>query len=582
MTERLHGLAPEGTGAATLSAPQTAPLAAPLATLPPRLRPAGGRVPASLRAAGLAIAVMVAVPILVVVAATLFPDAGTRAHIVDVLLPRYVTNTVLLVLAVGVLAGGLGVGGAWLTTMCRFPGRRFFVWALVLPFAVPGYLMAYTYTDLLESYGPVQAALRDATGLRFGEYWFPGIRTLEGAAVMLGFVLYPYVYLSTRAGLLAQSGTMLDVARALGAGPWRLFGRVALPVLRPAIVAGLALALMETLADFGTVSYFGVQTFTTGIYRAWFSYGEPVVAAQLSTALLSAVILVLLLERLSRGRRHFAAGARRQTPLPSYRLHGLRAAAAIAACALPLAIGFLIPASRLLYLSLTDGDAQFGSRYLDLVGNSLLLGAVAAPLAVAAAVVVAALARMHSSRTTRAAAGMAGLGYAIPGSVIAVGILLPFAAIDRGLNALASGLLDWQPGLLLTGGIVGLVAAYLVRFLAAAQHSLAGGFGRLSPSVDAAARTLGVRPWGVIRRIHLPLLRPALLAGLLIVFVDVIKELPATLILRPFNFDTLAIQAYNLASDERLGEASTAALTIVAVGLLPVILLTRSMAGSED
>ncbi|MFC3231235.1 ABC transporter permease [Marinibaculum pumilum] len=578
MTDRLHRLAPEGAGAA----PPSETLTAPLTTVPPRLRPAGGRVPASLRAAGLAIAVLVAVPILVVVAATLFPDSGTRAHIVEVLLPRYVTNTVLLVLAVGILAGGLGIGGAWLTTMCRFPGQRFFVWALVLPFAVPGYLMAYTYTDLLESYGPVQAALRDATGLRFGEYWFPGIRTLEGAAVMLGFVLYPYVYLSTRAGLLAQSGTMLDVARALGAGPWRLFGKVALPVLRPAIVAGLALALMETLADFGTVSYFGVQTFTTGIYRAWFSYGEPVVAAQLSTALLSAVILVLLLERLSRGRRHFAAGARRQTPLPCYRLHGLRAAAAIIACLLPLAIGFVIPAARLLYLSVMDGDAQFGRRYLELVGNSLLLGAVAAPLAVAAAVVVAALARMHSSRTTRAAAGMAGLGYAIPGSVIAVGILLPFAAIDRGLNALATGLLDWQPGLVLTGGIAGLVAAYLVRFLAAAQHSLAGGFGRLSPSVDAAARTLGVRPWGVIRRIHLPLLRPALLAGLLIVFVDVIKELPATLILRPFNFDTLAIQAYNLASDERLGEASTAALTIVAVGLLPVILLTRSMARSED
>ncbi len=553
-----------------------------VAPVPPRLQKAGGSVPRSLFLAGMTVALLVIVPILVVVGNTLLPDAGSRSHIIRILLPGYVLNTVLLTVAVGLLAGLLGVGGAWLTTMCRFPGRRFFVWALVLPFAVPGYLMAYAYTDLLESYGPVQTALRAATGLDFGEYWFPAIRSLEGAAVMLGFVLYPYVYLSTRAALLGQSGTALDVARALGAGPWRILLRVALPALRPAIVAGLALALMETLADFGTVSYFGVQTFTTGIYRAWFSYGEPVVAAQLSTALLGAVALVLLLERLSRGRRRFGAGARRQTPLPAYRLHGLRAAAAIACCALPLLIGFLVPAARLLYLALVDGDAQFGSRYLELVGNSLLLAGISAPLAVAAAVLVSALARLRRSTLTGLAEGMAGLGYAIPGSVIAVGILLPFTAFDAALTDLTQRLFGVTAGLVLTGGVVGLVVAYLVRFLAAAQHSLAAGFGRLSTSVDAAARTLGTRPWQLIGRIHLPLLRPALLAGLLIVFVDVIKELPATLILRPFNFDTLAIQAYNLASDERLGEASTAALTIVAAGLLPVILLTRNMAGGQD
>lgn len=555
---------------------------APMTSPPLRLRAAGGAVPPSLYAAGLAVALLVAVPVLVVVSNLLLPDAGARGHIVRNLLPEFLLNTVLLTLWVAVIATVLGVGGAWLTAMCRFPGRRIFVWALVLPFAVPGYLMAYAYTDLLESYGPVQSTLRAATGLGFGQYWFPTIRSLEGAAVMLGFVLYPYVYLAVRAGLLGQSGTALDVARALGAGPWRVLAKVALPLLRPAIVAGLALALMETLADFGTVSYFGVSTFTTGIYRAWFSYGEPVVAAQLAAGLVGIVALLLLMERLSRGRRHFFAGARRQTPLPAYRLTGLRAAGAIAFCLLPILVGFLVPAGRLLYLSLVDGDAQFGSRYLELVWNTVLLGAIAAPLAVLAAILVTSLARLRSTRTTRTAAGIAGLGYAIPGSVIAVGILMPFAALDGLMNDLTRHFLDLSVGLVLTGGILGLIAAYLIRFLAAAQHTLAGGFGRLSPSVDAAARTLGTPPWPLIGRIHMPLLRPAMLAGLLIVFVDVIKELPATLILRPFNFDTLAIQAYNLASDERLAEASTAALTIVVVGLLPVILLTRNMAGREQ
>jgi len=554
---------------------------APLTPPALRLRAAGGAVPRSLYAAGLAVSAVVAIPVLVVISNLLLPDAGARAHILRTLLPGYVVNTALLVLGVAAITAILGVGGAWLTAMCRFPGRRFFVWALVLPFAVPAYLMAYTYTDLLESYGPVQTALRSATGMGFGDYWFPAVRSLEGAAIMLGFVLYPYVYLATRAGLLGQSGTSLDVARALGAGPGRVLVRVALPLLRPAIVAGLALALMETLADFGTVSYFGVSTFTTGIYRAWFSYGDPVVAAQLAAGLVGIVALVLLLERLSRGGRHFSTSARRQTPLPAYRLTGLRAAAAFGFCALPILVGFLIPAGRLLYLSLTDGDAQFGSRYLELVGNTLLLGAIAAPLAVLAAILVTSLARLRSTPTTRISAGIAGLGYAIPGSVIAVGILMPFAALDGILNDLSRSLLGMPVGLVLTGGIFGLVAAYLIRFLAAAQHTLAGGFGRLSPSLDAAARTLGVRPWSLIGRIHMPLLHPAMLAGLLIVFVDVIKELPATLILRPFNFDTLAIQAYNLASDERLAEASTAALTIVVVGLLPVILLTRSMAAED-
>ena len=347
---------------------------------------------------------------------------------------------------------------------------------------------------------------------------------------------------------------------------------------RPAIMGGVALALMETLADYGTVSYFAVQTFTTGIYRAWFSLGDRTAAAQLAMCLLAVVVLLLALEKLSRGRARFHAGGVRRPPPRGQRLQGWRAALAIGGCALPLVVGFAIPAAVLLRMAIVEGDAQFGPRFITLARNSFVVATVAAVMAVMLALLLAYTRRLEPRRLTRAAHWAAGMGYALPGSVIAVGLLIPLARLD---NMLAQWLLEhvgWQSGLLITGGIGGLLYAYLVRFLTAALQTVDSALLRITPHMDDAARSLGLTPLRALRQVHLPLLRPGLLTAGLLVFIDVMKELPATLVMRPFNFDTLATQAYTLASDERLAEASTAALAIVAVGLLPMIILCRQIA----
>jgi iron(III) transport system permease protein len=356
---------------------------------------------------------------------------------------------------------------------------------------------------------------------------------------------------------------------------------VALPLARPAIAAGTALALMETLADFGTVAYFGVQTFTTGIYRAWFAMGEPTAAAQLSSALLGFVLLVLTLERLSRGRSRYHHTSARYRRLPGYTLGGGRAALAVLACALPLTIGFVVPAGVLLHMALTEGDAQFGAKFVALAFNSLILAAVTAVAAVAVALVMAYGGRLHPHPLARVAGRVAGMGYAVPGSVIAVGTLLPFGVIDNAVDAWMRSQFGVSTGLVLTGSIAALVFAYLVRFLAVSLNTIEASLAKIRPSMDDAARALGRGPTETVLKIHVPLMSGGLLTAALIVFVDVMKELPATLIMRPFDFDTLAVQAYNLASDERLSEASTAALAIVAVGILPVVVLSRAIARSR-
>jgi iron(III) transport system permease protein len=537
----------------------------------------GNRRLLSLPLAALLVAGLVALPVLTVALHVLLPDEGAWRHIVDVLLPDYLRNTMLLVAgtAVGVIA--LGLTTAWLVSVCRFPGRRLFEWALVLPLAFPAYVIAYTYTDLLQVSGPVQTWIREITGWSAREYWFPPIRSLGGAVAMLSLVLYPYVYLLGRAAFVQQSSGVLEAARTLGCGPWRGFFRVALPMARPALVAGLLLALMETLADFGTVAYFGVPVFTTGIYRAWFSLGDPVSAAKLSAMLLAFVLVLVALERWNRGAMRFhqvGAPAAQRKP---YQLRGWRALLAVLACMVPLGFGFVLPAARLAWLSWVGGDAQFGTRYLGLLWNSVSLAAVSAVIAVVAAVIVGYGLRLRPGRLMRGAHRIAGMGYAIPGSVIAVGVLIPLAGADQGLRGLLASWFGIEVGLLLTGGILGLVFAYLVRFLAVSLQSVDAGLARITPAMDDAARALGDGPGRTLRRVHLPILRVNLLTAGLIVFVDVMKELPATLILRPFDFDTLAVQAYRLAADERLAEASTASLAIVVAGLIPVILLARQV-----
>ena len=527
--------------------------------------------------AAMLVAALVALPVLTVALHLFLPDEGAWRHIARVLLPEYIGNTLLLVsgTALGVLA--LGLSTAWLVAVCRFPGRRILEWALVLPLAFPAYVIAYTYTDLLQVSGPVQTFIRDATGLSARDYWFPPIRSLGGAIAMLSLVLYPYVYLLARAAFVQQSSGILEAARTLGCSPWGAFLRVALPMARPALVAGVLLALMETLADFGTVAYFGVPVFTTGIYRAWFSLGDPVSAAKLSAVLLAFVFMLVALERWNRGGMRFhqlGAPAAERKP---YELAGGRAALAVMVCLVPLGFGFLLPAARLAWLASVGGDAQFGTRYLELLWNSVSLAGISAIVAVSAAVIVGYGLRLQPGAPMRLAHRVAGLGYAIPGSVIAVGVLIPLTLADQGLRAWLSSWFGIESGLLLTGGILGLLFAYVARFLAVSLQSVDAGLARITPAMDDAARALGEGPGRTLRRVHLPILRANLFTAGLIVFVDVMKELPATLILRPFDFDTLAVQAYKLAADERLAEASTASLAIVVAGLIPVILLARQV-----
>ncbi len=525
--------------------------------------------------AGIAAGVL-AVPVVIVLGSIAAPASDTWTHLTATVLPEYIVNTLWLLLWVGMGVTGIGIATAWLTTMCRFPGHGFFEWALILPLAVPAYVMAYAYTDFLQFSGPVQTGLRAAFGWGARDYWFPEVRSLGGAAVIFSFVFYPYVYLLARAAFLGQAAGMIEVGRSLGYGPWRSFFRLALPLARPGVAAGVTLALMETLADFGTVAYFAVPTFTTGIYRAWLSLGDRIAAAQLAAALLGFVALVLIAERVSRGRARFQDRSARR-PVSPRRLRGASALAAGIVCAVPVTAGFVVPAAILLNLAVSDGDLNFGTRYLALVSNSVSLSAITAACAVPLALLIAYAARAGGNILGFVAHRLASLGYAVPGAVIAVGILIPVTRLDHLLAGWLHALFGISAGLILTGSIAALVYAYLVRFLAVALQSVEAGLTKVTLSMDDAARSLGANPRAVLMRVHVPLLMPSLLIAALMVFVDTMKELPVTFMMRPFNFDTLAVHAYNLASDERLSELAAPALTIVAVGVVPLIILSRSL-----
>ena len=532
-------------------------------------------------AAALLVAALIAAPVLAV-GLTIFQPAGeTWDMLSSTVLPRYVGNTLMLGLIVAVGSMAIGVPAAWLVTMYRFPGRRVFEWALALPMAFPAYVLAYAYTDLLDHPGIVQTTLRDVTGWGPRDYWFPEIRSLEGAGAMMVLVLYPYVYLLSRAAFIHQSVRALDVARTLGCGPFGAFFRVGLPMARPAIATGVALALMETLADFGTVAHFSVQTFATGIYRAWFSMGDRIAAAQLAGYLLTFVLVLVALERTQRRAARFQTTRDVFQSLPENRLTGWAAWGATALCGLPVLFGFFLPLIALSYMSMVGGHSCFGPRYIGFAINSFVLAGLGAALTVALAVLLAYAERLSPGKLTRAANTFASLGYAIPGSVIAVGLLIPLAAFDNWLDAWMRSAFGVSTGLLLTGSIAVLLMAYVVRFMSVALQTVEAAMGKITPSMEQASRSLGEDARGTLIRVHAPLLRGGLLTAALIVFVDVMKELPATLIMRPFNFDTLAIQAYRLASDERLYQASTPSLAIMAVGLIPVLLLTREIRRSR-
>lgn len=502
-------------------------------------------------------------------------DAQVWRHLAGTVLPRYAGNSLVLAVAVGVGVAVVGTACAWCMAALEFPGRRWLEWALVLPLAMPAYVVAYAYTDFLQFSGPLQSALREATGWRAREYWFPEVRSLPGASVLFVLVLFPYVYLPARAAFVERSPSLHLAARLAGLSAGAAFRRAVLPLARPAIAAGVSLAIMETLADYGTVSYFALETFTTGIFKAWFSLGDRAAAAQLSLLLLAAVTAVIVLERRSRGRARYQgapAGA-----APRHALHGARARAVGFACALPFVLGFALPALVLLRLGWRDLAALDAQRYLALVANSVSVAGAAALVCAVLALTLAYAVRLRPSPALRAGVRLVALGYAVPGAVLAVAILVPFARLDNALSSLMQAHFGVRTGLLLTGSVAALLYAYVVRFLALALSNAEAGLARITPSMDEAARSLGCGALSTALRVHAPLLLRSLAIGLLLVFVDALKELPATLAMRPFDFDTLATQAHNLAKDERLGEAAVPSLTIVAAGLLPVLLLCRAL-----
>ncbi|WP_242020757.1 iron ABC transporter permease [Microcoleus sp. FACHB-1515] len=518
------------------------------------------------------LAALVAVPVLVVLGSVFQTSSDLWGHLAATVLPRYIANSFGLMIGVGLGVAIVGVGTAWLVTMCRFPGSWILEWALLLPLAAPAYLLAYTYTELLDYYGIVQRSLRAAFGWRTAmDYWFPDVRSIGGAIVLLTLVLYPYVYLLVRTALIEQSVCTLEASRVLGCNPWRSFWRVALPLARPSVAAGVALALMETLSDYGTVQYFGVDTFTTGIYRTWFGMGERTTAAQLAALLMLFVLALILIEQwFRRQQRYYQAGS--QQPRSHYVLQGWRATIAQIACVLPLLLGFVLPAGLLLQMTIDRGLGN--TRFWEFARNSLILAILTAAIGVAIALLMAYGLRLRPSRSMLLSVRVAALGYAIPGSVIAVGVLVPLGRFDNAIDAWMESTFGISTGLLLSGTIAALIFAYLVRFLAVSLGAVEASLGRIKPSLDDAARSLGHNSRQTLIRVHAPLMRSGLLTAAILVFVDVMKELPATLIVRPFNFDTLAVRVYQLASDERLAEAAAPALAIVLVGLLPVLLLS--------
>ncbi len=527
--------------------------------------------------AALVAALLVLLPLGAVVAGVLGEPSPTWRHLSATVLGEYVLNSLLLMVGVGVLSLLFGVSTAWLVAACRFPGRRVFEWALILPLAVPTYIVAYVYAELVGFggllaflLGPGSASLSTLRG---------AVASLPGASLLLALVLYPYVYLVTRASFHQQSGAVLESARILGRSPRETFFRIALPLARPAIVAGLTLVLMEVLNEYGAVKYLGIPTFTTGIFRAWFPLGDVDSAMRLSGILLVFVMTLILLERAQRGRARFSESSGGRKAVSRIPLRGMRGWGATAACAVPVLLGFVVPLVQLLVWAGRIPESAGGPRFGVLAVRSFGLAAAAALVTVGVALVVAYAARIHRAPLLRLASRTAGLGYAVPGAVIAVGVFVPFVRLDRSVGRAVGASLGIDWGLLLSGTAAALLFAYVVRFLAVALNPVRSGFERVCGNLDESARSLGSGPLATLWRIDLPLLRGVLVSAGLLVFVDVLKELPLTLMLRPFNFDTLATRAYQLATDEMLAESALPALLIIATGLIPVILLNRLIGG---
>ena len=525
-----------------------------------------------------AIGLLVLLPLASLIRIAAEGDAEIWPHLIANVLPTSLVDTLALLIGVGLAAGSMGIVTAWLVTAHRFPGRNILVWLLPLPLAVPTYITAYIYVEIFDSAGLVQMALRSAIGWRSrADYWFPEIRSLPGCILVMSVVLYPYVYIAARAMFLTQGASMLEVARTLGAGRFKLFRVIAIPLARPAVAVGLSLALLEVLNDIGASEYLGVRTLTVSVYTTWLNRGSLPGAAQIACVMLAIVVALILIERHGRRDRRYASSAKRSRIAQPAPLFGRRAWIATILCTLPVIMGFILPTAFLLREALGRGladqlDATFLAHLLTTIG----LSTVATLAVLVLAILLVSASRLAKAPLTRGALFLAGLGYAIPGTVLALGLMTPLIGLDTMIGSLWRNLTGQRIGLVLMGAAGGIVIAYTIRFLPIATGSLSAGLDRVSPSLEDAARTLGASRRDLVWKIQLPLMRPAIASAALLVFVDCIKELPATLLLRPLNTETLATLVYGHASRGAFEAGSLASLVIVLVGLIPVIQLVRT------
>ncbi|BDX06252.1 ABC transporter permease [Planctobacterium marinum] len=523
------------------------------------------------------LSLLMALPAFVVLGSWLLPQWDSWAHLADTVLAGYIQNSLVLAFGVGITSGALGTWCAWCVSQYQFPLVNHVRWMLFLPLAIPPYIMGYLYTGVLDFSGPIQRQLRDITGLSYGEYWFPDVQSMPGAIFVLSLVLFPYVYGLAYVAFTSQSRSLLQVAQNHGLNGWQYFIKVSLPLALPAILTGILLTMMESLADFGTVEYLGIATFTTGIFRTWFGMNQPLVAAQLSAGLVCFVLFLFWLEKRVRERQRFYQNNQQNERL-SRQISKTNALLVLSSLLLIMTLSFFVPLLRLVSWSwlVFKQSTEFGE-LLALVTNSVLVAGFAAVVIMAIALLFGYALRNKPNKLLSFVSSIAVTGYAFPGAVIAVGTVIVLGKADLMLNEFLGSVFNWQPGLVFSGTLVALLFAYSIRYLTVGFQHVNNGLNRISPSFDQAGKTLGESDYGVLRKIHFPILKSSLLVGGLMVFVDVLKELPATLILRPFNFDTLAVKTYELASDERLTDASLPALLIVMAGILPVWVIQRNI-----
>ena len=530
----------------------------------------------------LLLAFFIAGPLLSVGILALKPSGDIWHHLLTTVLSRYVMTTLGLMLGVGIGTLLIGTCTAWLVTLCRFPGRRIFEWALLLPLAMPAYVVAYVYTDVFEFAGPVQELLRGVFGWESSrDYWFPEIRSLGGAIFVMTATLYPYVYLLARVAFVQQSVCILEVSRTLGKTAWQSFFSIALPSARPSLIIGVSLVLMEALNDFGTVDFFAVETLTAGIFDVWLNLNNVSGASQLAVVAICFVLLLLWAERKSRSNQRFHNTSTKYQALPSYQLRGAKMFGAVILCLLPIGFGFILPSYILGYYAWGFYEESISRDFYSILSNSLVLSSLSAVLSVLAGIFLAYGVRLKENTLLKSAARFASIGYAVPGAVLAVGVLIPMGKVDVAIQGFFRNAFGISTGLLFSGTIVAVTYGYLARFLALSYGTVEASLMKITPNMDGAARTLGMGPVRTLKRIHLPMIRGGILAAGILVFVDTMKELPMTIILRPFNFETLATHVHQLASDELLEESALGSLSIAAAGLLPVIYLSRTIRGSR-